>query len=162
MSLSDYAEDLFFEQWANCTILGEKMFPEGIVLPIDDLTGVEVGCPTASNISLSVAEILFDKEDPSSIVDPSGLQKWYRAADSSSNEYSELKATFGLTDTQMGMITTWLNNFRDSVVPVLAKEQMGLPADPYTLGSWLFLGMAIGGGCLAALGVVVLLLSRRT
>lgn len=162
MSLSDYAEDLFFEQWANCTILGEKMFPEGIVLPIGDLTGVEVGCPTASNISLSVAEILFDDTNPSSIVDPSGLQKWYRAADSNSSEYSELKAKFDLTDTQMGMITTWLNNFRDEVVPVLAKEQMGLPADPYTLGSGLLLGMAIGGVCLAALGVVVLLLSRRT
>lgn len=162
MSLSDYAEDLFFEQWANCTILGEKMFPEGIVLPFDNITGVEVGCPTASNISLSVAEILFDKRNSLSIVDPSGLQKWYIAADSNSNEYSELKAMFGLTDTQMGMMTTWITNFRDGVVPVLAKEEMGLPADPYTIGSWLFLGMAIGGGCLAALGVVVLLLSRRT
>jgi len=162
MSLSDYAEDLFFEQWANCTILGEKMFPEGIVLPFDNITGLEVGCPTASSISLSVAEILFDKRNSSSIVDPSGLQKWYKAADSSSNEYTELKATFGLSDTQMGMMTTWITNFRDSVVPVLAKEEMGLPADPYTLGSGIFMGMAIGGVCLAALGVVVLILSRRT
>ncbi len=162
MSLSDYAEVLFFEQWANCTILGEKMFPEGIVLPFDNITGLEVGCPTASSISLSVAEILFDKRNSSSIVDPSGLQKWYKAADSSSNEYTELKATFGLSNTQMGMMTTWITNFRDNVVPVLAKEEMGLPADPYTLGSGIFMGMAVGGVCLAALGVVVLILSRRT
>jgi hypothetical protein len=162
MSVSEYAEDLFFEQWANCTILGEKMFEQGIVLPFDNITGLEVGCPTASNISLSIAEILFDKRNTSSLVDPGGLQKWYTAIDKNSNAFSELKSTFGLSDTQTEMVATWIVNFRDMVVPTLAKQEMGLPADPYTLGTSIFLGMAIGGGILVALGVVVLILSRRT
>ncbi len=144
---------------SNCSLI-----PDGIEIPIGNvtLTGLEVGIPTPSNILLSTAQDLWDSTNTLALVNENGLQKWYAAADPTSDAYSELKATFDLTDTQMGMITNWLANFRDEIVPTLAKEQMGLPADPYTLGSGLFLGMAIGGGCLAALGVVVLILSRRT
>jgi len=59
-------------------------------------------------------------------------------------------------------ILKWLPQFRDEIVNKLGKDDLNLPMEPYALGKTLSFSLGLGGGALAALGVVFLILSRRT
>lgn len=99
MTIPAYAETLFYEQWANGTILGEKEYPQGLDLG-DGLTGFEVGIPTASNITLAVCELLWNDLNVSTFVNDTGIGKWLDAATDTTIQ-DELRTTFGLNATQM-------------------------------------------------------------
>lgn len=152
--ISNFAENLFYGQWSNGTIK-----PEGFDLG-GGLKGFEVGVPTPSNISTEVAEDLFDEQNSLALVNNDGLQKWYAATDPNSDAYTELKEEFELNDDQMKMVTDWLHDFRDDVVPVLAKRELRLPVDPLTLANYLLIGLAIPGAILITLGAVALARKR--
>lgn len=148
----EYAELLFYDQWAN-----GSLYPEGIELPIGDgLKGWEVGVPKPTAMSLKVAEGLFYNETSLSLCNPRGLQKWYEAIDPYSASYHELRGYWGFTYTQMDIITKWLQNLRDNVVPFLAQDTMDLPTDPLTLGKIIALGLVLPGYSIATVGVVEL------
>ncbi|MFX1479229.1 MAG: hypothetical protein ACFFCI_13935, partial [Promethearchaeota archaeon] len=167
MTIPEYAVVLFFEQWANGTLRGDALYPDGIDLGEElglgfSLTGFEAGIPTPTGILLSTAMALFDKENTLALVNNKGLQKWYLASsESSSDAYNELKSHFNLTDNQMLRITTWLVNFRDYVVPFLAQYKMGLTTDPLTLGINLEYGLTISGLTLFFIGLIVYIRSMR-
>ncbi|MBA7708271.1 hypothetical protein ES703_117164 [subsurface metagenome] len=61
----------------------------------------------------------------------------------------------------MADIKEWLPKFRDVITNKLAKDELNLPMEPYDLGNTIFIAGAVGGGVLAALGVVLAILSRR-
>ncbi len=129
MSTNAYAGILFFEQWANGTVL-----PDG--LPLDSgLTGFEVGLPSPSNISLMITTALFDDANSSAFVNAIGLDKWVKAEGNySSDEYSELKTTFSLSESQLNLTLTWLfTTFKENVVPVLAAENLGMSIEDYAV-----------------------------
>ncbi|MFX1487556.1 MAG: hypothetical protein ACFFBI_00290 [Promethearchaeota archaeon] len=167
MTIPEYAVVLFFEQWANGTLRGDALYPDGIDLGEElglgfSLTGFEAGIPVPTGILLSTAMALFDKENTLALVNTKGLQKWYLASsESSSDAYNELKSYFNLTDNQMLRITTWLVNFRDKVVPFLAQYEMGLATDPLTLGINLEYGLTISGLTLFFIGLIVYARSQR-
>lgn len=160
------AQFAFYEQWANGTIFDESVLTEGFLTqtdsPIYGPPFFEVGLQIApTGISVPQCAALWDENSEYSLVSAQGINKWYKAK-SGNTLYAELKLNNGgLTDTQMDAILTWLPKFRDVLVNKLAKEELNLLMEPYDLGNTIFIGLGVGGGVLAALGILVLILSRR-
>jgi len=133
MTITEFSEILFYEQWANGTILGEVLFPGGFdllggsELPLT-LTGVEVGVPIPSNISLFSAEALFDPLNSSSFTNSIGFEKWIDAENGDSIIQTELKDTFNLTQTQLTMLLEWMfTTIRRLIILVIPQpEPIGL------------------------------------
>ena len=129
LSVNEIARALFMEQWANGTILGEKLYPDGIdfseiVDGINEtLVGFEVGRVTPSNISRNVAYALFNDVNYShALTNDTGIEQWIGAF-SNNTIKNNLINEFNLTATQMDMILYWLfeESFKDNVVPELMK-----------------------------------------
>ncbi|MHA1876402.1 MAG: hypothetical protein ACTSXN_14530 [Promethearchaeota archaeon] len=165
-TIPELAQLAFYEQWANGTIQGLSILPDGFLSELDPpILGppyFEVGL-TEGSTGLTVLQCaaLWDNTSEYSLVSASGINKWYQA-ESSSTTYDDLRTNNGgLSIAQMTQILDWLPKFRDIIVNALAKEELGLPMEPYALGNTLFMGLGIGGGALAVLGIVLLILSKR-
>jgi len=160
------ATSYFYDQWANGTVGGDDFLPEGFLSqldpPIEGPPYFEVGLLYSSGITIAQTLALWDETSEYSLVTKSGIYKWYQAVEGNLN-YTTLKEQNGdLSDLQMTGLLAWLPQFRDVIVNKLAKADMGLPQEPYELGQTLALSLGIAGGILAALGVIVLLLARRS
>ena len=157
----------FYEQWANGTIFGESILPEGFLSerdpPIYGPPYFEVGLTEgATGLTLTQTMSLWDEASEFSLVTVSGINKWYSAKPFNSTAYVALKLyNGGLTDVQMEQILDWLPKFRDDIVNKLAKDDKDLPMEPYDLGMAILIGLGVGGGALAAVGIIFLILSRR-
>ncbi len=169
-TIPELAQVSFYEQWANGTIQGLSILPDGFLSELDPpLLGppyFEVGLTEGSTgLTVSQCEALWDETSEYSLVSASGINKWYSVKkwyEEESTTYDDLRTNNdGLSHEQMTRIIDWLPQFRDEIVNALAKEEMSLPAEPYALGTALLIGLGVGGGTLAALGVVLLLLSKR-
>ena len=165
-TIPELAQLSFYEQWANGTIQGMSVLPDGFLSELDPpLLGppyFEVGLTEGSTgLTASQCAALWDETSEYSLVSASGIIKWYNAV-SSTTTYEDLRThNDGLSPTQMTKILIWLPQFRDEIVNALAKEDLSLPMEPYALGNALLIGLGAGGGTLAALGIVLLILSRR-
>lgn len=165
-TIPELAQILFYEQWANGTIYGGDLLPDGFLSerdpPIYGPPYFEVGLtigPTGLSVAQCVA--LWDEDSDYSLVTVRGINKWYSAKEGNA-VWEELKTeNGGLSDAQMADIKEWLPKFRDVITNKLAKDDKNLPMEPYDLGNTLFIVGAAGGGALAALGVVLAILSRR-
>jgi hypothetical protein len=165
LTITQIATSYFYEQWVNGTMDGEEVLSEGFLSqldpPIDGPPYFEVGLMYKTGITITQTLALWDENSEYSLVTVNGVNKWYQAAEGNTI-YTTLKAqNGGLTNLQMTAILKWLPQFRDLIVNKLAKTDMGLLLEPYELGQTLAISLGIGGGIIAALGVVVLLLSRR-
>jgi len=165
-TIPELAQVSFYEQWANGTIQGLSILPDGFLSELDPpLLGppyFEVGLTEGSTgLTISQCDALWDETSEYSLVNASGINKWYMA-ESSNSTYEDLRTYNGnLSTTQMTQILDWLPQFRDKIVNSLAKEELGLPAEPLAIGTAFLIGLGVGGGSLAALGIVLLILSRR-
>jgi len=165
-TVPELAQVAFYEQWADGTIQGLSILPDGFLSELDPpILGppyFEVGLTEGSTgLTASQCDALWDETSEYSLVSASGINKWYEA-ESSSTTYKDLKIYNGfLSDTQMTQILDWLPQFRDEIVNSLAKEQLSLPMEPYALGAAIFTGLGVGGGTLAAVGIVLLILSKK-
>ncbi|MBA7708769.1 hypothetical protein ES703_117673 [subsurface metagenome] len=116
---------------------------------------------SSTGITASQCDALWDETSEYSLVSASGIIKWYNA-ESSSTTYDDLRThNDGLSAAQMTKILDWLPKFRDEIVNALAKEELGLPMEPYALGNTLLIALGAGGGTLAVIGIVLLILSKR-
>ncbi len=157
----------FYEQWANGTVFGESILPEGFLSrrdpPIYGPPYCEVGLTEgATGLTLTQTMALWDEASDYSLVTVRGINKWYSAKPFNSTAYVALKLYNGvLTDVQMEQILDWLPKFRDDIVNKLAKDDKDLPMEPYDLGMAILIGLGVGGVALAAVGIIFLILSRR-
>ncbi|MFX0028325.1 MAG: hypothetical protein ACFE8B_03890 [Candidatus Hermodarchaeota archaeon] len=120
---------LFMEQWANGTILGEILYPEGIDFSemLDEinetLIGFEVGRNIPSNITRKIAYALFDEDNyPNALTNDTGIELWI-VANINDTIKESLMNEFNLTQPQMDKILFWLfeESFQDNIVPELMK-----------------------------------------
>ena len=165
-TVPELAQLAFYEQWANGTIQGLSILPDGFLAELDPpILGppyFEVSLTEGSTgLTASQCDALWDETSEYSLVSASGINKWYQA-ESSSTTYDNLRTNNdGLSTAQMTQILDWLPKFRDVIVNTLAKEELGLPMEPYALGNTLLIALGAGGGTLAVIGVVLLILWKR-
>lgn len=165
-TIPQLAQFLFYEQWANGTVYGGDFLPDGFLSerdpPIYGPPYFEVGLTIGpTGLSVAQCEALWDEDSAYSLVTVRGINKWYNAKEGNA-AWEELKTeNGGLSDAQMADIKEWLPKFRDVITNKLAKDELSLPMEPYDLGNTIFIAGAAGGGALAALGVVLAILSRR-
>ena len=162
MTLTELAKVLLLEQWANGTILGMNMFPGGIdfhdfvpEIP-PGTTGFEVGVPISTNMSLESAKLLWDLNNPYSLV--RDIQLWWEISSKHSLLYNETCDANLLTDNSMDMILEWLPNFKTNVMPYLAQEEYNLPMDSTSMGNTITLSMIIAGSSM--IGIAGLITTR--
>ena len=106
-------------------------------------------------------QALWDETSDYSLLTVRGVQNWYQAEEGNTI-YETLRIQNGyFTASQMNAILEWLPQFRDEVVNKLEKNDLNLPMEPYAFGQTLSFSLGLGGGALAVLGVVFLILSRR-
>ena len=127
ISTATFAEYMFYEQWANGTMLGEEMFPGGLDFSdfIEELVGPVIGFevglpPNPSNISFTSAKALWDISNPYSFINTTtGFGSWYLAGvEKNETIESLLNATFGLASGQIELIIDWLfNTVKKNIVP---------------------------------------------
>ncbi|MFX1279846.1 MAG: hypothetical protein ACFFA3_10550 [Promethearchaeota archaeon] len=166
LTLTQVATIAFYEQWANGTINGEVVLPEGFLSertpPIYGPPYFEIGLSYVSTLTLTQCFLLWDEDSDYSLVTVKGVNNWYKAKEGNAM-YTTLQAqNGGLNFIQMSAILEWLPVFRDILVNKLAEDDKNLPMTPYDLGDTLALSLGAGGGALAALGVILLILSRRS
>jgi hypothetical protein len=131
-TIPELAQVSFYEQWANGTIQGLIILPDGFLAELD----TPILGPPYFEVGLT--------------------------AESSSTTYDDLRTNNGgISTAQMTQILDWLPQFRDEIVNTLAKEELSLPMEPYALGNTLLIALGAGGGTLAVIGVVLLILSKR-
>ena len=112
MSIEEYSDILYVEQWANGTHI-----KEGFNLR-EDVEPFEIGIPTESNISVASALALLDPSNTSSFIDRNGIIKWIDAYEGDSTAQTELITTFKLDLDQFNMINDWLfNTLRYNITP---------------------------------------------
>ena len=164
--ISEFSFYLLLEQWANGTIMGEAMYPEGLdfgefIEEIPEGTvGFEVGLPEPTGMSRKSALALWDEDSENSLVTNEGLKKWWSVKSKDSENYEKLKEANDLTDKQMEMIIEWLPKFKNGVMPQLAKYEMDLPTDTTTLSNNLMFGTTLIGGACIGLASVGLMRNR--
>ena len=101
----------------------------------------------STEMSLKSAEALWDQDNPYSITNKDGMDKWWQAVANPESEIAdELQAANGLENKAMEMMLAYLPRFRDQMMPSLAQYVMGLPTDTTTLGMMIQVGgIGIGG-----------------
>ena len=165
-SLTQIATGAFYEQWSNGTINGVEVLPDGFlaerVPPIYGPPYFEIGLSYSATLKLSQCVALWNVNSEYSLLSVSGVNKWYKASLGNSIYTTLATQNGGLDLVQMSAILEWLPIFRDEIVNKLAKDDKNLPMEPYALGQTLAISLGAGGGALAALGVVFLILSRRS
>ncbi len=165
LTITQIATSYFYDQWANGTVAGADFLSEGFLSqldpPIDGPPYFEVGLMYSTGISIAQTLALWDETSGYSLVTVTGINNWYQAVEGNAI-HTTLKAQNGdLSDLQMAGILAWLPQFRDVIVNILAKENMGLPAEPYQLGQGLALVIGTVGATVAFVGVILLLGSKR-
>lgn len=165
LTITQIATAYFYDQWANGTVAGEDFLPEGFLSqldsPIDGPPYFEVGLMYSTGINITQTLALWDTNSAYSLVTLSGINRWYQAVEGNA-VHTSLKAQNGaLSDLQMAGILAWLPQFRDVIVNILAKENMGLPTEPYPLGQAIAVTLGTIGTSVAVFGVIFLLSSRR-
>lgn len=155
----------FYDQWVNGTVGGEDFLPDGFLSqldpPINGPPYFEVGLMYSTGITIAQTLALWDEASAYSLVTVSGINRWYQAVEGNTI-HTTLKAQNGdLSDLQMTGLLAWLPQFRDIIVNKLAKEDLGLSAEPYQLGEALNLTLGTIGSMVLILGIVVLFSSRR-
>jgi len=165
-TIPELAQFAFYEQWVNGTIFGESVLTEGFPTqtdyPIYGPPFFEVGLQAAPT-GLSVLQFiaLWNESSDYSLVTLRGIIKWYKAK-SGNLIYDEQKLNNGaLTNIQIDAILMLLPRFRDILVNKLAKQELNLLMELYNLENTIFIGLGVGGASLAALGIVIFILSRR-
>jgi len=165
-TVPEFAQLAFYEQWANGTINGESLLPNGFLGELDPpILGppfFEVAL-TSGKTGLTVTQtaLLWDESSDYSLVSSVGIENWYNA-ESDAEVYNSLKSSNGgISDIQMARIFNWLPQFRDIIVNKLAKDNMGLPMEPYDLGNTIIIGLCSIAGVLAVIGVILLIRSKR-
>ncbi len=165
-TVPELAQLAFYEQWANGTINGASLLPDGFLAELDPpILGppfFEVGLTSGkTRLTVTQVSLLWDEDSDYSLVSAIGIQKWYNA-ESDNVTYSLLKSNNGgISDIQMARILDWLPQFRDIIVNKLAKDNMGLPMEPYEIGTAIVIGLSSASGVLAVIGIVLLILSKR-
>ncbi|MFX1493946.1 MAG: hypothetical protein ACFFBZ_06660 [Promethearchaeota archaeon] len=115
MNTTEYSEILLYEQWANGTVV-----EDGIVLKLG-YKGFEAGIPVKTNISLKMAQALFDETNRSSFINLPGILKWIEAAEGDVIVQNELTSKFNLNIDQLNLTTNWLfSTLRYNILPHLA------------------------------------------
>ena len=165
MTLTQIATSYFYDQWVNGTVDGEVFLSDGFLSQLDPpIAGppyFEVGLMYSTGINITQTLALWDETSAYSLVTLSGINRWYQAVEGNA-VHTSLKAQNGaLSDLQMAGILAWLPQFRDVIVNKLAKENLGLPAEPYQLGQGLSLVIGTVGAAIAFFGVIFLLESKR-
>lgn len=141
MTTLELAELLFFEQWANSTLLSEPYEYKGI-------TGFELG--SESNISVASARALFNPFNSSSITNYIGMIEWSKAADDNDlTTRNNLGLKFSLNTEQVDIVCDWLNLTFRPIVPDLLDEfferQMYYYANNEFLRQWSNLSIYTSG-----------------
>jgi hypothetical protein len=166
MTLTQISTLAFYEQWANGTINGDDVLPDGFLAertpPIYGPPYFEIGLMYPPYLTLPQCLALWDENSDYSLVTVRGVNNWYKAKEGNTIYTTLQTQNGGLDYIQMGAILQWLPQFRDTIVNKLAEDDRNLPMTPYDLGQTLALSLGAGGGALAALGVVFLILSRRS
>lgn len=166
LTLTEIATSYFYDQWVNGTVDGEDFLSDGFLSQLDPpIAGppyFEVGLMFSSGINITQTLALWDTNSAYSLVTLSGINRWYQAVEGNA-VHNSLKAQNGdLSNLQMAGILKWLPQFRDVIVNKLAKESMGLSAEPYQLGQAIAVSMGAIGIGLALFGFIVLLSSKRS
>ena len=126
MNITAYTEVLFYEQWANGTVIedglelrdGYKGIEASIVYINNSIVDIN-----KTNITLNIASQLFDNKTPSSFANRFGIVTWIKAAEGDSIAQNELISTFNLTVEQMNLIYGWLfSTLRYDLIPNLIKR----------------------------------------
>ena len=164
LTITQIATSYFYDQWANGTVGGDDFLPEGFLSQLDPpILGppyFELGLMYSTGITIAQTLALWDETSDYSLVTLNGITNWYQAVEGNTI-YATLKTQNGnLNDIQMGGILAWLPQFRDVIVNKLAKENLGLPSEPYQLGQGLLLSLGTIGTMIAVLAVIFLLDSR--
>ncbi|MFX0178731.1 MAG: hypothetical protein ACFE78_01000 [Candidatus Hodarchaeota archaeon] len=119
MNTTEYSKVLFYEQWANGTVV-----EDGLVLHIiGNITykGIEAGIPTKTNISLEATRALFDETNTSSFINRYGILKWIEASEGDVTVQNELISKFKLNIVQINLTNNWLfSTLRYDVLPYIS------------------------------------------
>lgn len=138
-TLEEYAELVFYDQWANVS-----MRPAGInfrwICPEEiqrNLWGWEVGRLHPTNISYFTAINLWDPLNESSLINDVGIRKWIIAADGNATFTEELKTIFKLNDQLMAWFFLWLKSsirsiFVEDIYTLPPPVGIGLSIEDYT------------------------------
>ncbi len=176
-TMTDLAGFEFYRQWANGSLFTGGIDP-GPALGLPSLQGWELGIPNASGIEFEVAMYLWDDENPMSLISPTGCAKWFKAM-SVESTYNYLKDKsryeviindiprvykYKFNDYQMQAIFNWLLKIREEFALPLSQEKLNLPVNAYEMGNILFMGFALSGIGLAAIGAfsaILIKISKR-
>jgi hypothetical protein len=89
------------------------------VIATEGVTGLEVGVPSASEINNSTTIELWDPTNINSIVNVTGIKKWYEAFNGNLTIQAELNALFNLDASQFNDLYNWLfKSFKEKIVPI--------------------------------------------
>ena len=164
LTILQIATSYFYDQWANGTVGGEDFLPDGFLSqldpPINGPPYFEVGLLYSAGITIAQTLALWDETSAYSLVTVTGINKWYQATEGNAIHTTLKVQNGGLSDLQMTGLLAWLPQFRDVIVNKLAKENVGLPAEPYQLGQGLLLIFGTIGAMIALFAVILLLDSR--
>ncbi|MFX1311024.1 MAG: hypothetical protein ACFFHD_00210 [Promethearchaeota archaeon] len=125
-TIPELAQLAFYEQWANGTIQGEALLPDGFLAELG-LTGApyfEVGLPTETNMTLDVVIGLWDDTNDNAFVNGDGIEIWGEAATNTTLQ-TLLITEFGVSATELGTLLTWLGDFIEVRVPQLILADTG-------------------------------------
>lgn len=157
-TMTDLASLEFYRQWANGSLFTSGLDP-GPALGLDSLSGWELGIPVKSNIEQLSSIELWSEDSSNSLVTPVGIAHWFNAMEDAYH-YNYLKDHFGFTDDQMQSMFQWLIKIREGFSLTFLQLESGLPLNAYELGNLLFLGFAVCGFIIAAIGVVIILITK--
>ncbi|MFX0137903.1 MAG: hypothetical protein ACFFDN_29950 [Candidatus Hodarchaeota archaeon] len=120
LNLSTYAENIFYEHWANATLtsvgLNLRLISEFFTVTT---RGLEVGRLIPSNITYNSAVNMWDPLNNASFVNDDGIRDWWAALEGNNVTETNLKAIFELTDSQVNKIYEWLTNVRFEFVSII-------------------------------------------
>jgi hypothetical protein len=134
IGLSELSQMVLYEQWANGTVLGMSLFPDGLDfgefmenLPLG-MTGFEVGIPIPTGLLLDQVERLWDISSPFSLTNMAGIEEWKNAFTNASTK-GVLQQYYNLSDTQIQVMLNWLWNgntsFSRCLLPKLLESELG-------------------------------------
>lgn len=117
-----HRENLFYAQWVNGTVV-----KGGLNLNLaGNLKGFEVGVPTRTNISKTIAKSFLTLNNGSSFMNKYGLFRWVQAYHGNITAQNELMNIFALSSYQLNLIIDWLFGiFKENIVSSLVLPLTG-------------------------------------
>ena len=155
-SLNDLARFEFRRQWANGTLY-HNGFDFGPAFGIQSISGWEIGIPIKTKLNTTVVDLLWDKDDPFSLVNDKGIAKWFKAM-KVENTFNNLQHYYMITSEDIENILVWIKNMKNEYIIDFTETRSGLNLDFHTLGSNIYFGFTIAGFILIALGACGLIL----